>query len=422
MQRLGGGNLAYSELIKNFKNIRSYMREFYVYGFKSREEYDAKSARSYDNERRRMESWLGDFMSFRQDSGGKHVFLSVDSRNILHNPLYQAFKAKSFTRGDLLLHFYLLDLLAVGERLSVRELTEGISAGYLSGFDSDFQPDESTVRKKLREYEQLGLLTSEKQGRELYYRQNTTSVDLASWQEAAAFFSEAAPLGVIGSYLLDRGTNPADSFGFKHHYMLHVLDSEILYTLLGCMTGQCFAEITVAPQHRGETRQHTVLPLKIFVSTQTGRQYLLAHSQRFRKLVFFRLDFILTAEAGQKAEQYETTVQRCERFMQHLWGVSTGSSRMLDHLEMTVHVGQGEGHIIHRLEREKRCGTVAAVDTQTYRFTADVYDATEMLPWLRTFIGRIVSLTCTKQSVIDTFYADLAAMRALYGGDDHAVP
>ena len=46
--------MAYSELIKNFDRIRDYMRQFYVYGFKSRNEYDKKSARSYDNERRRI--------------------------------------------------------------------------------------------------------------------------------------------------------------------------------------------------------------------------------------------------------------------------------------------------------------------------------------------------------------------------------
>lgn len=32
--------MAYSELIKNFDRIRYYMRQFYVYGFKSRTEYD----------------------------------------------------------------------------------------------------------------------------------------------------------------------------------------------------------------------------------------------------------------------------------------------------------------------------------------------------------------------------------------------
>ena len=59
--------MAYSELIKNFERVWEYMRDFFVYGFKSRSEYDLKSARSYDNERRRIESWLGGYMGFRQD-------------------------------------------------------------------------------------------------------------------------------------------------------------------------------------------------------------------------------------------------------------------------------------------------------------------------------------------------------------------
>lgn len=65
--------MAYSELIKNFNRIRDYMREFYVYGFKSRDEYTGKSARSYDNERRRIESWLGHYMQFRQTVDGKNA-------------------------------------------------------------------------------------------------------------------------------------------------------------------------------------------------------------------------------------------------------------------------------------------------------------------------------------------------------------
>ena len=65
--------MAYSELIKNFNRIRDYMREFYVYGFKNRDEYTQKSARSYDDERRRLESWLGDYMQFRQTPKGKNV-------------------------------------------------------------------------------------------------------------------------------------------------------------------------------------------------------------------------------------------------------------------------------------------------------------------------------------------------------------
>ena len=66
---------SYNELIKNFERIRNYMREFYVYGFKSRNDYDKKSARSYDDERRRLESWLGDYMRFERTRDGKNMFI-----------------------------------------------------------------------------------------------------------------------------------------------------------------------------------------------------------------------------------------------------------------------------------------------------------------------------------------------------------
>lgn len=35
--------MVYNELVKNFKYIRDYMREFYVCGFKSRDEFAGKS-------------------------------------------------------------------------------------------------------------------------------------------------------------------------------------------------------------------------------------------------------------------------------------------------------------------------------------------------------------------------------------------
>ena len=104
--------MAYSELIKNFDSIRGYMRDFFLYDFKTREEYDRKSARSYDNERRRIQSYLGSLISFRRTPSGKNAFISLEGRSITHNPLYQTFKAKSFTDKDITLHFMLLDILA----------------------------------------------------------------------------------------------------------------------------------------------------------------------------------------------------------------------------------------------------------------------------------------------------------------------
>ena len=138
----------YSELIKNFEKIRAYMRDFYVYGFKSREQYNRKSARSYDDERRRVESWLGEHMRFTRTPEGKTVFLSIDSRSSGRNPFFRGWKTKSFTDGDITLHFILLDILHSPDiALSLAELVERIDRDYLSSFSSPLVFDESTLRK-----------------------------------------------------------------------------------------------------------------------------------------------------------------------------------------------------------------------------------------------------------------------------------
>lgn len=414
--------MAYSELVKSFERIRNYMREFYVYGFKSREEYGMKSARSYDNERRRIESWLGDYMSFHQEPSGKKVFLSMDSRRIPCNPLYKAFKAKSFTDKDITLHFYVLDILADGSALSSKEIVDRITDDYLSRFDESFSLDESTVRKKLKEYEDIGLLQSEKIGREVIYRRtDNIAIGLESWADALAYYSEADPLGVVGSFLLDKLKHTEDTFRFKHHYILHALDSDVLCDLLLAIDERRAVELSVCSLRSGRDYQRTVCPLKIYISTQSGRQYLLGYHYRGRHLTFFRLDAIKKVTAGSVENQYEKYVGFQQKFDEHLWGVSTGPDYNLDHIEMTIHFGTGEEYILQRLNREKRHGRVEIIDDQTCRFIADVYDASEMLPWIRTFIGRIVDLQCSSKFVVNTFYEDLRHMEAIYGGETDAV-
>lgn len=412
--------MAYSELIKNFEKVRDYMREFYVYGFKRREEYDAKSARSYDNERRRVESWLGEYMSFRQDANGKSVFLSVDSRAIGQNPLYRAFKAKSFTDNDILLHFYILDTLADGSAHSAHEIIAKL-AEYLLAFDTVKVLDDSTVRKKLKEYEKLGLLCAEKQGRELTYRLSSSEIDTESWREAAAFFSEADPLGVVGSFLLDKFDSVPEYFGFKHHYILHALDSQILCTLSEAIREQRQAELCIRSRRVGQEKIHFVYPLRLYISTQTGRQYLLSWHYGQRRMLFFRVDSIHSVTVGKKEAEHARFEGYYAKFREHLWGVSVGVDHSMDHLEMTLHVGDGEGYIVQRLDREKRNGRIEIVDEHTYRFVTDVYDASEMLPWIRSFIGRIVSLQCSNAYVMRTFQSDLKEMQRLYGGETDAL-
>ena len=412
--------MAYSELIKNFSKIREYMTQFYIYGFKSRNDYNAKSARSYDNERRRIESWLGDYMSFHQDANGRNTFIAVDSRSISHNPLYNAFKAKSFTDNDIMLHFYILDILSDNTAKSIREIADTISSDYLSMFD-DYQIDESTIRKKLKEYEKLGIIKSEKKGKELIFSRSKDRVDLDSWKDAAAYFSEEDPIGVIGSYLLDKYDNIPDYFTFKHHYILHALESEILYILFKSIKAHKIIEMEVYSPKKDNIGIHIILPIRIYASTQGGRRYLMAYHYGLKRITFYRLDSIKKISLKEIEAEYKRYYDVAEKFKKNLWGVSIGRNHHLEHIEMTLFVGDDELYIVNRLHREKRYGEVTAVDKNHYKFTADIYDAMEMMPWIRTFIGRITKLECSNKAVVDIFYSDLEKMKAMYGGDNNAV-
>ena len=412
--------MAYSELVKNFNRIRDYMREFYVYGFKSREKYTRKSARSYDDEKRRLESWLGNYMKFRQTAEGKNVFISIDSRLSGHNPLFKAWKAKSFTDGDITLHFILFDILSNPDiSMSLGEITREVDE-YLSQFSEPRMFDESTVRKKLKEYEKEGLLTTERRGKAIYYRRSDSSINVDP--DLLDYFSEVLPCGVIGSFLLDKIDDHDNHFAFKHHYITGTMDSEILYTIFSAISEKRGITLEMINRNRDRDINIYIIPVKIMLSVQSGRQYLMAYEPQFKRIHAFRVDHIVSIKVEEISEQFDMVRSKFNHMIPHIWGVNTQSTSgaRMEHVEFTIHYADDEQHIKNRLEREKRCGTVVHLDSNTSHFSADVYDSAEMIPWIRTFICRITEVHFSNQELEKRFKTDLEEMYALYGigGDE----
>ena len=268
------------------------MRDFYVYGFKSRDDYQSKSARSYDDERRRLESWLGDHMSFVRTPEGKNVFISIDSRTIRHNPLYNAWKAKSFTDGDITLHFIIFDILHdPSVKRTISELLAEIDGKYLSGFECPMMYDESTVRKKLKEYCEAGIIVAEKEGRKAYYRR-ADSTDISNLDEVLHYFSEVAPCGVVGSFILDKEESDTDAFTFKHHYITGAIDSGVLASLFTAMREKRAVTISNMSRRRDMPRRNRIVPLRVFISVQNGRQHLLAYLPEYNSFTSYRVDYL----------------------------------------------------------------------------------------------------------------------------------
>ena len=408
----------FQELIKSFDRIRDYARQFFLYGFKVRGEFAEKSTRTYDNERRRIENYLAPYIHSSRAPKGRQVSIRMDTGRIRSNPLYAAWKSKSFTDRDLLLHFFLLDLMAGKEAMTVPALCDQIAARYGEVMDPQ------VIRLKCREYERLGLLCSQREGRTVAYRLppplSLESGPLCGQLLCAVkFCSEAAPFGVVGSTILDREYVSNDIFSWKHYFIVHTLEDEVLLTILAAMREKRFISFE---NHSSRSGRHTTvcgLPLKIFVSVQTGRRYLCLYFADRRRFGCLRLDCIFAPQPLEICPQYDQYQNKLARNLPHCWGVSFGGHSRMETLCMKLYIDESsETHIIERLKREGRGGQVEKVRENVFLYTGSFFDANEMLPWVKSFTGRILDLQCSNKAVAAKVTADWEAMYQMYGGKD----
>lgn len=404
----------FKELICRFDKIRSYVRDFYIYGFKSRDDYQEKSGRTYDNQRRRLESWFSKYIRSDQSGHKKSVFITMDSSRIAVNPLYQAWKSKTFTNRDITLRFLLPQLLSDHQFHSVEELTDQLQIQF------GVLEDSQAVRRKLSEYQREGILTKKKHGKQYLFsltsdlRKDIPQLFPALYH-AVCFFQGIAPFGFIGSTIMDLWNLENLNFRFRNDYLIHTLEDEILLPLLKAIEERWRLKLTVKSSKSENTQEIAAVPLKILVSTQTGRRYVCIHRLSNHRLTSVRLDNIRDVEFLDMEPAFDSYLEDLSSNLSYVWGVSFGNSRQLETVQLCIRLNeQSEPHILNRLEREGRQGTIKRLAPGLYEYTHSCWDAAEMLPWVKSFIGRIVSFTCSNPEVEKRFWNDIRLMKQIY--------
>lgn len=481
----------FQELIKNFNKCRDYVRDFFVYGFKSRQDFTSnkKSARTYDDERRRITSWLSEYVveDMTEQNHVKNISLQLDSNLLDTNPLFSVWKTKSFTDNDIMLHFYLLDILggytyssehnktvptgsystschhtfddadfASSSRNSKHSAYSANELADILSEDYSFPADTQLVRRKCNEYVKEGLLETEKEGKTLLYKcsltwdelfKHTVTTDFkkdrkdnnsrnkyASLSEhvtssnkdelcltnAISFFQLVNPFGYIGNTITEKLQSENKCFRIKHSFPTFTLEEEIAYDILCAKNDHSYIKMDIINNRSGQN-SHPIygVPLKIFVSTRTGRRYVCIYhmihekshninrehlTQRFHFLCI-RLDQIkavtiitLDVVSEKKRATLKSTIDAFEaqkktldNNLSYVWGVSFEG--MLTKVELTLSIDEEyEKFILNRLEREGKSGIVTRISDNTFLYEKIVFDANEMFPWLRTFIGRIMDI------------------------------
>lgn len=414
---------SFSELIKNFDKTRDYVRDFFIYGFKVRNDFGLKSSRTYDDEKRRVESWLGDFLRYDYSQRGRQVSISLDSSRISENPLYKAYYSKSFTDNDIRLHFLLSDILFNNKALSLKEIIFEMDNNYGIIFE------EQTVRNKLKEYVKEGIFISEKRGKTDYFSLSADTAEsffneYEGLCDAVSFFSETQEFGVIGNSLLKNADLKNEHFSMKHNYIVHTLEDSVVLEILKAIEEKRYISFTnfSAKPYAKTAEFKDVIPLSIFVSVQSGRRYLVSYFPQFERFNSSRLDFIKNIKIGNACEKYDEITETFKNSIDKCYGVSFGSrdnDKNVSQVRVTFKIDEEkEAFVINRLMREKRVGIVEKTGENLYTFKADIFDPNELTTWLKTFMGKVVCVEGGTDEFREKFTSDIKKMYEMYGGEN----
>jgi hypothetical protein len=418
----------FHELVGTINRVRNYVRDFFISGWRSRSDYDESRRRSYDNEKCRVQCWFGgEYAKSRQGIGGRQVFsLSADMDDLERNPMYEVWRAKRFLPNDLSLHFFLLDMLSSGGSLTLEGIMEKFFPEEKKGKDFEI----STVATKLREYAANGIILARKEGRRVFY-----SLSPRSWKslpgglmDAVDFFTEAAPLGVIGSFIQDEAGRENRYFRFRRHFIVHTLEDEVLLGLLDAIRGRLSATLSVYSGNGGGEKTFSAqgVPLKILTSVQGGRRYVAIKESRG----FFvrRLDRIHSVKLGGAAPKFDEQREKLDRILKNAWGVmfekdgDVRDSGRLERIELRLSINERrEKRVLDRLMRERRNGTVERERENVFVYRNELWYAREMMPFVKSFTGHILSFECDNEEVKKTFCGDMERMSAIYGEEGEAI-
>jgi len=197
------------------------------------------------------------------------------------------------------------------------------------------------------------------------------------------------------------------------------MDSSVLAMLFKAMREKSVVTVNNMSRRVDEPRKNRIIPLRIFISVQNGRQYLIAYQPDFNAIKSFRIDYLSDVKIQGPTPRFDELRAELNKIQTKMWGVTAKRDRYgegrTEHVEFTVRVADNEEHIVRRLEREKRIGHIEKIDRNTYRFVADVYETSEIVPWIRTFICRITDVRFSNRTVENQFKNDIKEMYRMYG-------
>lgn len=413
---------------EKLNRCRQFLREFCTLGISYRMLMKENQS-AYRQFRTLMEQLLKTYLCKRGYKSEMRQFLTMDSRDLEENPVAAFLQSKEVIDTELAAHFGLLFALEDGNYKTVSDLKRAVPV------------DNKRLWAVLKEYENLGIIERQIVKNLFEYRLVKPEFELTPYIDLFRFFAEVDSLGVAGHYMIERERAkfkvlPQSPLRFRHRFLYHVMDAEILESILTCIRNQTPVSVKLYHwvrshdvqyqipanyrliDHNGHVVQPPqttskcwlaaeVVPVKIYASARTGRRYLMGYYLESGDFAAIRIDRIEEVKPVEPHNASEAQYAQCrERFAAeslHLWGVSTRNVPQTVHVEMEIMAPHPNHPVLARLESEKRCGTIERISPYSARFSADVYDGRELFPWLRSFTGYVIRISFSDPSLMDSW-------------------
>ena len=103
-------------------------------------------------------------------------------------------------------------------------------------------------------------------------------------------------------------------------------------------------------------RRNRIVPLRVFISVQSGRQHLLAYLPEYNSFHAYRVDYLSNVKLEDPTPRFDELRAELDRMQSKMWGVSVKRNKWgndhLEHVEFTIKIEDNEEYIVRRLERE----------------------------------------------------------------------
>ena len=356
---------------------------------------DIVSSRKFDNELKRI-TMLFNNEQLIQKYKGKHKYSIINFDYILDssNLLSESYYAKAFKDIEFKLYFLIVQTLSSKE-MSLRDIEETLNERL-----ADI--DRATLRNHLNKMVAEGYLLARNDGNKKMYALSKPVLDELSDEElkqlsnAIEFYKDTCNIKMPAYHLAntlaalceEKHIPTKSHFVFKHGFRHQILDEEALISIQSAIeNGQSISFV----YNSGTTETFkNISPAKMVYDLFYGRTYLFGRSPVSDQVCIFRIDRMTDIQ-----QTGRHTYSNIFEDLKYAWNVA-GIGNQPEHIVIDFSFDENEErHLVARLKREARHGTVSRVSRGKYRFEIDVLDPIEMFPWLRTFYGHITDIDNT---------------------------